>query len=373
LAFDPAISSLRAKRSNPSAARQPQNDLEDFATGGTTTPKEQTFFASFFQKRSALFFFGQTYATTLVIVLLIAAPLFASRAMVNDLGQAVCLGLFAISFNIIFKYSGLLSFGHAAFFGFAAYAEALLLQEYGNLPIPVLVLAAGSGTALLGLVLGHIGVRRQGAYFSMTTLAIGAFFYSAAFKWSSVTGGTDGLDGFMPDSLTILPGWQWDSPSLSQTYWLVLAILIPAAVAAWALLELTPFGNAVRAVRQNETRAKFLGYNTHAIKLANFTLAAGLAGIAGALWAIDNAFVSTDSIDLSFSTTVIIMAFLGGSVWYWGPVIGAVLYIAASDWLSALTPHWQIWFGLAFIAMVLVAPGGISGLVASAWRRLGCR
>ncbi len=304
---------------------------------------------------------------------LTVAPLVASRAMVNDLGQAVCLGLFAISFNIIFKYSGLLSFGHAAFFGVAAYGEALLLQQYGNLPVPLLVLAAGGGAALLGLVLGHICVRRQGAYFSMTTLAIGAFFYSAAFKWSSVTGGTDGLDGFMPGSLTILPGWHLDSPSLSQTYWLVISILVPAALAAWALLALTPFGNAVRAVRQNETRAKFLGYNTHLIKLANFTLAAGLAGIAGALWAIDNSFASTDGIDLTFSTTVIIMAFLGGSVWYWGPVIGAVVYIAASDWLSAVTPHWQILFGLAFIAMVLLAPGGISGLAASSWRRLGLR
>jgi ABC-type branched-subunit amino acid transport system permease subunit len=312
---------------------------------------------------------GEAGATVILLGLLIAAPLFVSRATVNDLGQAVCLGLFAISFNIIFKYSGLLSFGHAAFFGFAAYAQALLLQQFGNLPAPLLVLAAGVSAGLLGLLLGHISVRREGAYFSMTTLAIGAFFYAAAFKWRAVTGGTDGLDGFMPDRIVILPGWQWSSPSLSQTYWLVLAMLIPTALAAWALLELTPFGNAVRAVRQNEKRAKFLGYHTHAVKLANFTLAASLAGIAGALWAIDNGFVSTDSIDLTFSTTVIIMAFLGGCFWYWGPLIGAMLYIAASDWLSALTPHWQIWFGLGFILMVLFFPGGISGLAATAWRR----
>jgi branched-chain amino acid transport system permease protein len=204
----------------------------------------------------------------------------------------------------------------------------------------------------------------------MTTLAIGAGFYSLAFKWSGVTGGTDGLDSFMPDRLTILPGWQWENPSIAQTYWLVLAILIPSALAAWALLELTPFGNAVRAVRQNEKRAKFLGYDTHNIKLANFTLAAALAGIAGGLWAIDNSFVSTDSIDLTFSTTVIIIAFIGGTAWYWAPIIGAVIYIAASDWLSALTPHWQIWFGLAFIFLVLFAPGGIAGLIRAAFTKL---
>ncbi len=205
--------------------------------------------------------------------------------------------------------------------------------------MPLLVLAAGLSAGLLGLVLGQICVRRSGAYFSMTTLAIGAFFYAIAFKWHGVTGGTDGLDSFMPDSLLLLPRWSLDSPGIAQTYLLILAILLPVALAACALLELTPFGNAVMAVRSNEKRAAFLGYDTHRVKLANFVLAAALAGVAGGLWAIDNSFVSTDSIDLSFSTTVIIITFLGGSTWFWGPMIGSVVYIAASDWLSALTPH----------------------------------
>jgi len=312
---------------------------------------------------------AETVVTVLLLGLLVAAPALFARATVNDLGQAVCLGLFAISFNLLFKYSGLLSFGHAAFFGFAAYAEALLLQSLPTIPVPVLVLGAGLSAGLLGLVLGQICVRRSGAYFSMTTLAIGAGFYAIACKWHAVTGGTDGLDSFMPDSLLLLPRWGLDSPGIAQTYLLILTILIPVALAAWALLELTPFGNAVVAVRSNEKRAAFLGYDTHHVKLANFGLAAALAGVAGALWAIDNSFVSTDSIDLSFSTTVIIITFLGGSVWFWGPMLGSIVYIAASDWLSALTPHWQILLGLAFILIVLFAPGGIAGLTQTAWRR----
>jgi len=316
---------------------------------------------------------GEALATVLLLGGLAAAPLVASRATVNDLGQALCLGLFAISFNIIFKYSGLLSFGHAAFYGFGAYAAALLLQYQPGVPLILLIPATALATGLLGLLLGHVCVRREGAYFSMTTLAIGAFFATAALKCSFVTGGTDGLDGFMPDTLSVLPFWPLPSPGISQTYWLVLAFLLPAALAAWAVLELTPFGQAVRAVKQNETRAIFLGHDAHLIKLANFTLAAALAGLAGALWAIDNGFVSTDSIDLSFSTTVIIAALIGGSQWYWGPLIGAIVYIAASDWLSALTPHWQIWLGLAFIAMVLAAPGGIAGIAAWAWRNTVAR
>ena len=311
---------------------------------------------------------AEASATIVLLGLLVAAPTLFSRATVNDLGQAVCLGLFAISFNLLFKYSGLLSFGHAAFFGFAAYAEAVLLQRLPGLPIPVLVLAAGFSAGLLGLVLGQICVRRSGAYFSMTTLAIGACFYAIAFKWHAVTGGTDGLDSFMPDSLLLLPRWTLASPGIFQTYLLILGILLPVALAAWALLELTPFGNAVVAVRSNEKRAAFLGYHTHHVKLANFVLAAALAGVAGALWAIDNSFVSTDSIDLSFSTTVIIIAFLGGSAWFWGPMLGSVVYIAASDRLSALTPHWQIILGFAFILIVLYAPGGLAGLARSGWR-----
>ena len=312
---------------------------------------------------------AETLATVVLLGLLVAAPDLFARSTVNDLGQAVCLGLFAISFNLLFKYSGLLSFGHAAFFGFAAYAEAVLLQNLPGIPVPVLVLGAGLSTGLLGLVLGQICVRRSGAYFSMTTLAIGACFYAIAFKWHSVTGGTDGLDSFMPDSLLLLPRWTLDSPGIAQTYLLILVILLPVALATWALLELTPFGNAVIAVRSNEKRAAFLGYDTHNVKLANFALAAALAGVGGALWAIDNSFVSTDSIDLSFSTTVIIITFLGGSTWFWGPMIGSVVYIALSDWLSALTPHWQIILGLAFILIVLFAPGGIAGLAQAGWRR----
>jgi branched-chain amino acid transport system permease protein len=306
---------------------------------------------------------GEGLVTIALLGAISAAPLLVSQAALNDLSQAVLLGLFAISFNIVFKYSGLLSFGHAAFFGVSAYTASILLRTVPTLPIPVLVLGVAAATGVLGAVLGHVCVRRSGAYFSMLTLAIGSFLYTVAFKWNAVTGGTDGLGNFMPPSLTLLPGWTLASPTIAQTYWLAVAFLIPVALAAWALLELTPFGNAVVLTKQNEERAAFLGYDTYGVKLANYTLAALVAGVAGALWALQNGFVSTDSIDLTLSTTVIIMAFIGGSAWFWGPLIGSTIYIFASDRLSALTQHWQLWMGLVFIAMVMACPGGISGLV----------
>jgi branched-chain amino acid transport system permease protein len=311
-----------------------------------------------------------TLATLALIGAIALAPLFASEAALNDLSQAILLGLFAIGFNIVFKYSGLLSFGHAAFFGFAAYAEAWLLKSSPSVPVPILVLAAALATAGLGLAMGHLCVRRSGAYFSMTTLAIAAFFSTIAFKWQAVTGGTDGLSGFMPTTLVLLPGWTLANPSIAQLYLLSVALLIPAALAAWAMLELTPFGNAVQLTRQNEERAAFLGYDTYRLKLANYGLAAFIAGIAGALWAIVNGLVSTDSIDLTLSTTVIIMAFIGGTSWFWGPLLGSTVYIFGSDRLSALTQHWQLWMGLAFIGLVLVFPGGIAGLAGALYARV---
>jgi branched-chain amino acid transport system permease protein len=313
---------------------------------------------------------AEALATLLLLAATVGAPWILSAASLNDLGQAILFGLFAIGFNILFKYSGLLSFGHAAFFGVAAYGEALLLQAFPAAPVPLLILAAASGTGVLGVLLGHVCVRRTGAYFSMTTLAIGAFFYTIAFKWHAVTGGTDGLGGFMPAALVLLPGWRLANPSIAQTYELSVVFLIPVALAAWLLLERSPFGNAVQLVCQNEERAAFLGYDTHRVKLANYGLAAFIAGIAGALWAIANGFVSTDSIDLTLSTTVIIMTFIGGSQWFWGPLLGSTIYIFGSDRLSAFTQHWQLWMGLVFILLVLVFPRGVAGLPSMLFARL---
>jgi ABC-type branched-subunit amino acid transport system permease subunit len=312
--------------------------------------------------------------TSAAFVLVLAlAPLCLPLSFVNDLGQAMCMGLFAIGFNIVFTSCGLLSFGHAAFFGIAAYAEAQLLLHFPGLPILVLVPAASAASALAGAVFGQICVRRQATYFSMTTLAVAALVASVASKWQDVTGGTDGLGGFLGAKLVLLPGWSIEPPGIVGAYWIVAAGAFVSALLAWALLELTPFGNAVRAVRDNEERAQFLGYDTHRVKLGAYVAGAALAGVGGALWAIDNRFVSTDSIDLTLSTTVILMTLLGGRRWFLGPLAGSIVYIAAGDWLSKLTSHWQLLLGVVFIATVLFAPDGLAGCVRSAWLRLARR
>lgn len=316
---------------------------------------------------------ARAWTNSAFVAALAFAPLFLPLMAVNDLAQAMCMGLFAIGFNVVFSWCGLLSFGHAAFFGIAAYAEAQLLLHFPGLPLLVLVPAAGLASALAGAVFGQVCVRREGTYFSMTTLAVAALVASIACKWQAVTGGTDGLGGFLPAKLVLLPGWSIDPPGIALAYWLVAAGTFIPAVLAWALLELTPFGNAVRAVRDNEERASFLGYDTHRVKLGAYVIGAALAGLGGALWAVDNRFVSTDSIDLTLSTTVILMTLIGGRRWFWGPLAGSIVYIAAGDWLSQLTPHWQLLLGLAFIGIVLFAPEGLAGGVRAVWLRFAER
>lgn len=313
---------------------------------------------------------AESVAIITILGAMLAPPLLLPQSVTNNLGQALCLGLFGIGFNLIFRYSGLLSFGHAAFFGFAAYFQAKLFGAFPSLPLPLLLLATCGATSVLGLIVGRICVQRSGAYFSMVTLAVAAFIYSIAFKWISVTGGTDGLGRFMPARIVLFPGWGIASTEIRNVYFVILAVAIPVVAACWILMEATPFGNAVNAVRQNEERATFLGYNVFRVKLANFALGAAIAGLAGALWAIDNAFVATDSIDLKLSTTVIIFTMIGGSRWFLSPVIGSVFYITLSDWLSAQTAYWQIWLGLAFIVLVLAFPSGIAGFVGMVHRYL---
>ena len=307
-------------------------------------------------------------AAAALLAALTFAPLVVGQATLNDLGQAVALGMFSISFNVLFRYGGLLSFGHAAFFGSAAYGFALLFAAFPSVAVPVLVLAAGVLTGIAGLIVGHVCVKRSGAYFSMSTLAFAALVSAVAAHWEAVTGGTDGLGGFVPAVVALLPGWHVSAPSIGTFYGVTLAILLPVTVGTWAILEATPFGRAVVLTMQNETRAASFGYDTHRIKRATFALAAGVAGVAGALWALQNGFVSTDSIDIGLSTNVIIMAVIGGTRWFWGPMLGSIGYVFGSDRLSEVTTHWPLWIGLVFIAMVLLCPTGLSGLAAACVR-----
>jgi branched-chain amino acid transport system permease protein len=301
----------------------------------------------------------------IVIILLLAAPPLVGDYQLRLLTEAVVFSLYAVSFNMLLGYAGLLSFGHAMFFGVGAFATAVALGHINGLPLLVAVIIATGFTALVGFVLGMLMLRVKGTPFALLTLAFNALLYAIGVKWSSVTGGDDGLIVDLPDiNIGICSLNMFDGPTI---YYVTLIILGAAILFCWFFTK-TAMGQSVLLLRENEERMRFLGYNTHVSRLILFVFSAALAGLAGAFYAIMNSFVSLDAIAIEMSTKVLLMTFIGGTGLFIGPVLGAAFYTYFQNFLSELTDSWPLFMGLLFIAMVLWAPGGIAGWLNSGWQ-----
>jgi branched-chain amino acid transport system permease protein len=285
--------------------------------------------------------------------------------------EILYFGLFAVSFNLLFGYAGLLSFGHAATFGVGGYALGLLLAHVPGLPFLVdLVLAVAAG-GLAGLIIGVFCVRLRGTYFALLTLAFSQFLFAVAFKWRAVTRGDDGL--IVPVQDIVLPGGGTIRMGDPRHFYLVaLTIVLLCLAMAWHFTR-TPLGNAALLMRENDERAAFLGYNVFATKLIVFTVATTLAAMAGALFATFQRLISPAALDLAIGTEVVFMAILGGTGAFLGPFLGATVYMVFQDWLSKSTERWPFFLGLAFVLMILYAHSGLTGLFGQGGpvRRLG--
>jgi len=303
------------------------------------------------------------------VALLAAAPAALSKSQLFTLTDILVLGLFAVSYNILLGYGGMLSFGHSAYFGLGAYGTALILAHSPGLPPPVAVLGGMAVAIAGGLLVGCVCVRRSGPYFSMLTLAFGMLFYTGAWKWRSLTQGDDGFGGFVPSEWFFPLIGAIQTGDYAQIYRMVLLVVGVLLALTWALMSFTPYGNAVRSVRQNEERASFLGYDTFTIKLANYMLASALAGIAGGMFVVCHNFVSTDVIGLDRSTEVVMMTYIGGTGWFFGPLLGSAFVVAFGDFLASWTERWQLVMGGLFVLMVMYMPKGFSGIVQYAARR----
>jgi branched-chain amino acid transport system ATP-binding protein len=281
------------------------------------------------------------------------------RAVGMTEGLATEIAIFALvglGFNLLLGYTGLLSFGHGAFFGLAAYAAALL-QIHG-LPGHVLVpIAVGTLFAVAtGLVLGFLALRRRGVYFSLLTLAFTALIYSVVYRWTTVTGGENGLRGITRWSLLGLP-----IENQLTFYYLTAAIVLLVAWALWRLVH-SPLGRVLLAIRDNERRARFLGYPVQRYKLIAFALSAAVTGLAGCLFAFLKVFVSADLVHVGFSGEIVAMTIVGGMGHFLGPALGSVFFILFRELLSEHTASWQFWFGLLFMGFILFSPSGLIGL-----------
>jgi len=297
-----------------------------------------------------------------VIALLIVAPFGLPIFAMTLLTELVILGLFAMSLDLMVGYTRLVSFGHAAAYGLGAYASGYILL-HTELPLPFAILLATILTGLVAIGVGFVCTMATGVSFSMLTLAFAQLLYAVAFKWTSVTGGSDGLAGiprrvgpFGLEALTSKNGF----------YYFALACLLGAFFLARALVA-SPFGAVLRGIRENEPKALALGYNTRRYKIAVVAMAYALGGLAGALYAPFAGFANTELLFWLLSGQVLIMVIVGGSGTLIGPILGAAFFMLLEHQLSSYTEAWALFFGLIFIAFVLFAPQGIWGL-ATGWR-----
>jgi branched-chain amino acid transport system permease protein len=286
------------------------------------------------------------------------------------LGIEVAIWLiFAMGFNLLFGYIGLHSFGHGAYLGVGAYAFGLFQQEVTVSLWGGLLAAIGAALIAGGIVAAFISHRR-GIYFALMTIAFGQIFWFCAIKLHAITGGEDGLLGIPRPDLVIGP-WRMPLQDNVALYGFVAVVLAIVVIALWRLVN-APFGRVCQAIRQNEMRARFVGYDVWRIKWLTFTLSAGFAGLAGGLFAMAQESAYPDVMSLHQSGLIVMMVLVGGGlVNFWGPVLGVILYFVARDVLGGITETWLLWFGLLFVILVMARPEGLAGLIHVARSRLG--
>lgn len=276
--------------------------------------------------------------------------------------------IFALGFNLLFGYAGLHSFGHGAYLGIGAYAFGLFQQNvalslWGGLAAAIL--AAGLAGAVVGAFISH----RRGIYYALLTIAFGQVFWFSSMKLYGITGGEDGLLGIPRPPATFF-GLEFDMRSNVALFYLAACFLLVTVLVLWRLVN-SPFGRVLQALRQNETRARFAGYEVWRFKWAAFVISSMFAGLAGGLFSMAQQSAYPDVMSLHQSGLIVMMVLVGGGlVSFWGPVLGVILYFVARDVLGGITETWLLWYGLMFMAMVMLRPEGLAGMLHLGWKRI---
>jgi len=302
-------------------------------------------------------------ANVIVWALLLAMPFWlpAIGGYIELGSRVMVLGLAAIALNFLLGYTGVLSFGHAAYFGLGAYGVGMIIRYV--VPSTGIGILVGTlvGTAAAAII-GPLIIRLRGVYFAMVTIAFGQVFYFIAFRWNSVTGGDDGLTGWTRQPLHLGFATVDILHNPIAFYYLVLALFAFAlGVMAWILGS--PFGRTLIAIRENERRARFLGIPVDFHIWVSWVISCGFVSLAGTLYALLNNFVDPRALYWTQSGDFVIMAVLGGMRSFWGPLIGAAVYVVLQDYLSSQTENWMSFIGLFFVLVVLFFPRGVLGFI----------
>jgi len=295
----------------------------------------------------------------------IVAATVPSNLMMTLLTQAVISAILATGVGFLIRQNGVVSFGHAAFYGIACYAIALAMR-HGAVQAELAIVLALVLPPALAFLLGLVIVRIPGVAFSMLTLAVGQACYEFAMKARQVTGGEDGFSVSLPPSLFGIPTALFQDPrSMFLVSWSALVLIMLAL----AVTAASPFGRLTVAIRENEERARFIGYRTTLPRALVLTLSAFVTAIAGVLFTLYNAFVSPDVLHWSQSGSALIMAIIGGPRLIWGPALGAIIFFFAKDLAGDATEHWQGIIGVILIVVMFMLPVGIGGALTRLWQR----
>jgi branched-chain amino acid transport system permease protein len=275
--------------------------------------------------------------------------------------RVLVMALAAMSLNFLLGFTGVLSFGHAAYFGLGVYGAGLTIKYL--VPSTLVGMAVGvSVGALAAALIGMLIVRLRGIYFAMVTIAFGQVFYFIAFRWNSVTGGDDGLSGWrrLPIDLGFA---KVDILGNDRAFYYFVLIFFAVAVAIMAALLRSPFGRTLLAIRENERRARFLGIPVDRHIWLSWVISCLFVSLAGTLYALLNNFADPHDLRWDQSGDFVIMAVLGGMRAFWGPLIGAAMFVVLQDYVSSQTANWMSFIGLFFVLVVLFFPRGVLGII----------
>jgi branched-chain amino acid transport system permease protein len=274
--------------------------------------------------------------------------------------RVLVFGLAAMALNLLLGFTGVLSFGHAAYFGLGAYGAGLTLRYLVH-STPLAMLAGTLLGGVAGTLFGLLIVRRRGVYFAMCTIAFGQLWYYLAYSWNSFTGGFDGLRDFERAPIGLGP-LTLDITAGGTTFYYFLLGIFAVSVALMGLMLRSPFGRTLLAIRENERRARFLGIPVERHIWLSFSISCFFTALAGTLYALLNNFADPMTLHYSLSGYFVVMTVIGGMRAFWGPLIGAAVFVVLQDYISSMTVNWMSFVGLIFMFVVLFFPRGLLGM-----------
>jgi branched-chain amino acid transport system permease protein len=277
------------------------------------------------------------------------------------LTEIMIYSIFGVSYYLLLGHTGLLSFGHAAYFGVGAYSAALCLFHLKSLPVLLTLLIGALSGLLSGFLIGSMLLRLTKIYFSFATLSFSQMLWAIAWKWRGFTGGDDGLTGWSSSKIAIPLVGQFSLSNVTFLYYFVFTIAVVCIFMCWYFTK-TPLGNTLASIKSNPNRTSFLGIKIGLAKLMLFSFAGLIAGTSGALFILFKKMASPNFLDLFMSFDIVVISVIGGYSSFVGPIVGSFVYVYMVEYLSSFTENWQLFMGVFFVLLIFFYPGGIVGI-----------